>query len=289
LAGGSKAIARPALRLGAVLSTERFLPEMNPAINSWMFAGVLFVGMLVLLEVGRRVGVRHVARDPEGARYGLGIIEGAVFSMLGLLIAFTFSGAATRFDARRQLVVEEANDIGTAWLRLDLLPAVEAGGLRELFRQYLDSRIETYRKLPDIAAATAELARSVKLQGEIWASAVAAGRESGSQPAQVLLLPALNQMFDITTTRTETTKIHPPTIIFAMLGVLSLGASVLAGYGMAGGKARRWTHMIAFAAVTAITVYVIMDLEYPRLGLIRVDTADQVLIQLREGMKQATK
>jgi hypothetical protein len=240
--------------------------------------------MLVLLEVGRRIGARRLAEDPECSRHGLGVIEGSVFSLLGLLIAFTFSGAASRFDGRRQLVVEEANNIGTAWLRLDLLPPPAAPGLRELFRQYLDSRIEAYRKLPDIAAAEAELAHANKLQGEIWAAALSASRDSGSQPAHMLLLPALNQMFDITTTRTEATRIHPPTIIFVMLGALSLAASLLAGYGMAGGKSRSWAHLVGFAAVTAITVYVIMDIEYPRLGLIRMDDADRALVQVRASM-----
>jgi hypothetical protein len=204
---------------------------------------------------------------------------------MGLLIAFTFSGAAARFDARRHLVVEEANDIGTAWLRLDLLPSAAATDLRELFRRYLDSRLATYQNVPDLVAARAELARSIELQGEIWTAAVRACRDSGSQPGHMLLLPALNAMFDITTTRTEATRHHPPWIIFAMLGALSLVSSVLAGYGMAGAKSHSWIHIIGFAAVVAVTVYVIMDLEYPRLGLIRVDSADQVLIQLRESMK----
>jgi len=250
------------------------------------FAGGLFLGMLLLLETGRRIGIRRAAQDPEGAQRGIGAVEGAIFGLLGLLVAFTFSGAASRFDGRRQLIIEEANDIGTAWLRLDLLPASSAASLRDLFRQYLDSRIESYRKLPDIPAFRVELARSIKLQGEIWTAAVAACRESGSQPApMLLLLPALNQMIDITTTRTETTKIHPPAIIFGMLAMLSLAASLLAGYGMAGGKTRNWIHILGFAAVMAVTVYVILDIEYPRLGLIRVESADQVLVELRESMK----
>ena len=242
-----------------------------------MFAGGLFLGMVLLLETGRRIAIRRLAEDPEGARQGLAVVEGAVFSLLGLLLAFTFSGAATRFDGRRHLIVEEANNIGTACLRIDVLPAPAQPALRELFRQYLDSRLETYRKLPDVAAAKAELARSLKLQGEIWSNAVAACRDSGSQPAHMLLLPALNPMFDITTTRTEATKIHPPVIIFIMIGVLSLAAALLAGYGMAGGKSRSWIHILGFAAVMALTVYVIMDIEYPRFGLIRVEGADRVL------------
>src|SRR5215510_4984847 len=101
-------------------------------------------------------------------------MAGAVFALLGLLIAFTFSGAASRFDARRQLVVEEANAIGTAYLRLDLLPAHTQPPLRESFRQYLQTRVEIYRKLPDIAAARQEAAHAVTLQGQIWSQALTA-------------------------------------------------------------------------------------------------------------------
>ena len=259
--------------------------DLNPSSASVVFSCGLFLGMFVLLETGRRIGTRSLAHDPDGARQGVGAVEGAVFGLLGLLIAFTFSGAATRFDSRRQLVVEEANAIGTAWLRLDLLPAEAAAGLRESFRQYLDSRLAVYRKLSDIPAAQAELTHCFQLQGEIWTRAVTACRETGTQPAPMLILPALNQMFDIASTRTEATKLHPPTIIFAMLGGLSLAASLLAGYGMAGGKSRSWIHILGFAAVLAITVYVILDIEYPRLGLIRVDGSDSVLIQLRSSMK----
>ena len=89
----------------------------------------------------------------EGARAGLGAVDGAVFALLGLMIAFTFSGAASRLEVRRQLIVQEANAIGTAYLRLDLLPPGAQPGLREDFRQYVDARLAVYSKLPDIEAA----------------------------------------------------------------------------------------------------------------------------------------
>jgi hypothetical protein len=244
----------------------------------------LLAGMLILLEIGRRIGVRHLAQDAEGARAGVGTVESAIFALLGLLIAFTFSGAAARFDARRQLIVEEANDIGTAYLRIDLLPAQAQPPLRDAFRRYVDARLEVYRKLPDVQAAHEQLARATALQGEIWTQAVASCKASGSQPATMLLLPALNDMIDITTVRAMASEMHPPPIIFAMLAALALASSLLAGYGMAGGKTRSWTHIIAFAAIVAITMYVIMDIEYPRLGLIRVDAFDQTMVQLRQSM-----
>lgn len=244
----------------------------------------LFLGMLLFIDIGRRIGARQRSADPDGAHLGVGVVDGAVFTLLALIIAFTFSGAASRFDDRRHLVVEEANDIGTAWLRIDLLPADAQPAVRDLFRQYLDSRLATYRKISDSDAARAEFARSVKLQHEIWALAVIAARDSGSQPAHVVLLPALNAMIDITTTRYMAGYMHPPAIIYVMLAVLALAGSMLVGYSMAGGKTRSWLHVVSFAFVMAATVYVIVDIEYPRLGLIRVDAIDQVLVELRQSM-----
>jgi hypothetical protein len=101
----------------------------------------------------------------------------------------------------------------------------------------------------------------------------------------MLLLPALNEMIDITTTRTMTTQMHPPIVIYGMLVGLALASALMAGYGMAGGQTRNWLHILGFATVMAVAVYVIIDLEFPRLGLIRVDVFDQALVELRASMK----
>jgi hypothetical protein len=257
---------------------------MSYALTAALCTAGLFIGMLVLLEVGRRIGSRRAASDPEHATAGLGAVDGAVFGLMGLLVAFTFSGAATRFDTRRQLIVEETNDIGTAYLRLDLLPASAQPALRESFRRYVDSRLALYRKLHDMTAAREELSRSAGLQQEIWTQAVAACRAEASPATTSLVLSALNAMIDITTTRTMATQMHPPPVVFVMLCGLALASSLLAGFGMAAGKARSWLHMIGFAVVMALAVYVILDLEFPRLGLIRVDAFDQLLVELRRNM-----
>ena len=245
----------------------------------------LFLGMVRLLEAGRRLGLRRRAHDAEGAAAGGRVVEGAVFGLLGLLVAFTFSGAAARFDIRRQLIVEETNAIGTAYLRLDLLPPAAQPALRGRFRQYVEARLAAYRQLPDIVAAQAEERRATQMQGDIWRQAVAACQEAGVPHATMLLLPALNAMLDITTTRTLATRMHPPTIIFGMRFGLALASALLAGYGMAGTPSHRWLHMLAFAAVIAAVVYVMLDLEYPRLGLIRFQAFDQALVELRQSMQ----
>jgi hypothetical protein len=257
---------------------------MNPVLNSVVFASSLLAGMLFLLEMGRRIGARRLAADPDGARTRLGAVEGAVFGLLGLLIAFTFSGAATRFDARRQLIVDEANTIGTAYRRLSLLPEDTQPRMRELFRQYLDSRLETYRKLPDLVAARGELQRSLQFQDTIWTNALVACRTATTAPPTMLLLPSLNQMFDISATRIAAAQRHPPTTVFLMLAGLALVAAFLAGDGMAGGKKRNWIHGVGFAVIVAFTAYVTLDLEFPRFGFIRIDRFDNVLVELRQSM-----
>jgi len=247
------------------------------------FAAFLFFGMLLLLELGRHLGRKRLGKDEERGRAGLGEVEGAVFALLGLLLAFTFSGAATRFDQRRQWIVDEANAIGTAWLRLDLLPSTAQPGLRELFRQYLDSRLRIYQQLPDLEAARKEVTRATALQGQIWSQAVTALQGLPS-PLQAHLIPALNDVFDIATTRTMAAQAHPPVIIFILMGILALMSALLAGYAMAGSKTRSWIHTIGFAFIMSASTFIILDLEFPRLGFIRVDNFDLVLVELRQSM-----
>ena len=246
----------------------------------------LLIGMVICSEIGRRLGKARLAGHPEGLMEGVGAVEGAVFGLLGLLIAFTFSGAASRFEDRRHLITEEANDVGTAYLRLDLLPAAAQPEMRELFRRYLDARIASYLNLADPVATAARRAEAAALQTEIWAKASAASQAPGV-PSQtgMLLLPALNEMIDITTTRATAMQNHPPAIVFVLLAGLSLVAALLVGYGTSTNNRRPWFYNLVFAGILSATVYVIVDLELPRLGVIRVDAADQVLIDLRESMR----
>jgi hypothetical protein len=249
-----------------------------------LVSGGLFVGMIVLLDLGRRLGQKRQEQDGESGRAGLGTVEAAVLALMGLLIAFTFSGAASRFDTRRDLILQEANAIGTAWLRLDLLPVNEQPAVRGLFRQYVDARLDIYRRLPDLKASYEALAGANALQGVLWTRTIAALQQA-SPVVTGQIVPSFNEMFDIATSRTMATRTHPPLIIFCMLGGLALMSSLLAGFAMAGGKSRSWVHMIGFALILAVTVYVILDLEFPRFGLIRVDAADRVLYEVRESMK----
>jgi hypothetical protein len=257
-----------------------YLGEIAP----WLGIG-LFVGMLICSEFGRRLGLARLAHDADGLEKGTSTAEAAVFGLIGLLIAFTFSGAASRFEDRRHLIREEVNAIGTAYLRLDLLPIDSQPELRELFRHYVDVRSITYSNAEDRNATASRLTEGAALQGDIWTKAVAACLKPGTPPqATVILLPALNEMIDITTTRIVATRNHPPLIIFLLLGMLSLIGALLVGYGISPNKERSWLHIMVFAAIISLTVFVILDIEYPRLGMIQIDAADQLFFDLKKGM-----
>jgi len=154
-------------------------------------AACLFLGILLFAAVGRRIGIARLARDPEGLTKGASAAEAAVFGLLGLLIAFTFSGAASRFEDRRHLITTEANAIGTAYLRIDLLPADTQAEMKELFRRYVDLRSATYQDFADQTATNGKLAEGAALQGNIWTKAVTACRKpEAAGQATMLLLPA---------------------------------------------------------------------------------------------------
>lgn len=240
----------------------------------------LFVGMLLVAEVGHRLGRR---RAGAAASEGAGLVDTAIFALLGLLVAFTFSGASDRFEKRRDLIVTEANAIGTAYLRLDLLPPSARSELQALMRRYVDSRIAVYRALPDVTKAYAELDASGRIQQEIWEKSVAASDVASA--SRMLLLPALNDTFDITTTRTMAALTHTPPVIYYLLFGLALASSLLAGRAFAASERSHWLYSILYALTMAAAIYVIVDMEFPRAGLIRVDNFDTLLVNLRSSMK----
>jgi hypothetical protein len=232
----------------------------------------LFLGMLLCLEIGRHIGIRRLKDDSVTAAEGIGAADGAVFAVLGLLIAFTFSGATARFDSRRQLIVEETNDIGTAYRRLDLLRSDAQPALRESFRRYLDAR-------PRVSGQGQRIAGTHLASGGCGHSD---GR--GAACGDPLAAPRAE--------RDDRYHDDPNHGDADASADSCLRDAVRPGAGgfLAGGlwhdrkQDAQSIHMLGFALVMAVAVFVILDIEYPRLGLVRVDAFDQALVDLRERM-----
>jgi hypothetical protein len=249
----------------------------------FIFTALFLVGLVMAsIELGRRIRARSSNQKTSS---GLSVIDGAVFGLMGLLLAFSFSGGVSRFDTRRELIVHETNAIGTAYLRIDLLPEAAQPQIRDDFRAYLDARLTFYSNLSvDRAKAFDELAASDKLQRKIWNESLAAAKQTGSPAVLSLVVSSLNEMFDITTTRAVALQTHPPLPIYITLILLALASSLVAGFGMGDTGKRPWLHTLVYAAALTLTVYTIIDLEFPRFGIIRVDRYDQALVNLRSSM-----
>ena len=243
----------------------------------------LFAAVTGLQEVGRQIGLaRRRAGHPAE---GIAAMEGAAFALLGLLVAFTFYGAATRFDARRQLVVDEINALGTAWLRIDVLPADAQPAVRDAFRAYVDQRIATYRALPDQAAARVHLDSAALRQAGLWSLAVAGSRRVEPPTLAPGVLDPLNQSFDLATARTAAWQMHPPLMIWLLLSVLAGVCCLLSGFDSAAAARRSWFHVVLLSMLLSATIYATVDFEFPRVGLIRLDNFDELMVSLRAGMR----
>ena len=253
-----------------------------------VFFGVLallFLGMVAMQIAGHHYGLRRADGDSGASSEGTAAVEATLFAMLGLLVAFTFSGADTRLDARRKLIIEETNAVGTAYLRLDLLRAEDEPILQDEMRRYVDSRLSYYDKLLDFRGAPAERQRSERIQQEMWTHAVAASAKAGDSRAALLVLQSLNAMFDVATERYAALRTHLPAAIFVLLVVMALACAFFAGIGMSRRRNPSYLHMLIFAGVLGVTAYVILNLEFPRAGFGHLHALDAFLREQRAAMK----
>lgn len=264
------------------------------ALFAVLVAGGFFAGSLILLNYGRYLGLRYL-RQQNGAinMAGLTTVEGAVFALIGLLLAFTISGALQRFDERRQLVLQEANAAATAHDRLGLFERDQARYLQPKLRDYVQARIDLYRMPHDFSFwrhteffSPQQQQKIVDLKNKIWDATLAACPQTNFRPACPQALPALASLFEVARLRVGASEKHPPQIIYAMLFGLGLGGSLLAGFGMAAATARSWVHMMIFAGTLTVTLYAVTDMEYPRLGLIRIENFDHFLVEAHHQMQR---
>ena len=253
-------------------------------LGSLLISIGLFVALIAGIEAGRRVGRRTAAAKEDG---GTGAAEGVVFAVFGLIVAFTFSASATRFNDRRKLIVEQANALGTANLRLDALDPGDRGPIRRKMLQWVRLAQDLSSSETDVAGRAAVLAQAAQLQGDVWRMA-AAGVERKQQPAiWGFVMPPINDWMDLSSTRQAQDDLGTPPMVMPTVIVLSLAASVLVGYRMSRQAGRNVLHRVAFSAILSLLMLVILDLDHPRSGLIQVRSADQSMAQVEQSLNAA--
>jgi hypothetical protein len=221
---------------------------------------------------------RNPDKDPEGP---LGALVGSLLAMLAFFLAFTFGMAATRFDTRKQLVLEEANAIGTTYLRADLLPPAQGAEVKRLLREYVDLRLSiTKQNIDDV------LRKSSVIHGQLWAQVKLLVPAEMDGELRSLFITSLNQTFDLHQSRiTVSFQQRIPGTIWFALYMLSFLSMLAVGYqvGMSGVRRLWGTPIVAGAFALVITM--IADLDRPGEGMMRV--SQQPIADVRESMQNS--
>lgn len=209
---------------------------MDYSLILFFLALAFFLLLLLAMNIGRRLG----RGGDEKSRAGSAAVEASVFALLGLLIAFTFSGRRSAWRSA-----------ATSWcwrstpsarrLRIDLLAAPAQPALRDAFRRYVDERINYYRHVADLEAREAIAAKVAGLQKQIWQGSIQAANDS-VPPFAASYINAVNEMFDVATTQSVAQKVHPPIMAYLFLGLLALVSAALVGMNLAVANRSGWMH-----------------------------------------------
>ncbi len=248
--------------------------------SSFLIVGLLLIALLAATEAGYRVGYKFARDTDETTRAQISTIQTSMLGVLALLLAFTFSLSLQRYDTRSEAVNNEANSIGTAALRTGLLPESVRTESQALMRDYLDLRIRAGQiSLDRVDERDSVLRESDRVFNLLWENALQASREDASPVTSGLFIQSLNDLIDAYGSRDAALERHvPELVLFLTFGTLILTAC-LVGYSSGITK-----HRTTFAAYTLLLliiclVFIIIDLDRPRRGLIEV--SHQSLIDLR--------
>ncbi|HEX6193496.1 MAG TPA: hypothetical protein VFZ42_14080 [Chitinophagaceae bacterium] len=258
-----------------------FLTSVDAAI----LVAVLFVLMLVFLYLGRKVGI-HKARSGQKKEAGeTGTIISAMFGLMAFLLAFSFGMSASRYDTRRSNIIDEANAIGTAVLRADLYPADQRDLFRKDFQEYLEARILFYEARRNLGLVAKAQDDATKSGQRLWARAAELSHNSANMVASQQMIPALNQMLDDSTTRLMGELARVPDSIIWMLFILAVASTFYLGYASAAKEVLDWMVATGFCLLISLVIYITLDLDRPRRGLIDLSTSQKAMIELRQNFK----
>lgn len=243
----------------------------------------LFVSIVVFVYLAIALGMRlaRISNEPESAGASIGSVVGAMLGLLAFMLAFTFNMTANRFDERKQLIVDEANAIGTLYLRAGVLPGAATGEARELLREYVDLRLALVR---DRAQVTDVIARSSEIQDELWAMVDGLAERGELTVIHGLYLQSLNETIDLQAERVAYGLYFriPGAIWFGLYAIAAL-TMVTVGYQAGKASRRQLVTNLILAMTFSAVIILIADLDRAAEGSVMVDIRPFVDLQERIG------
>ena len=245
----------------------------------WTILPLTVVLALLSVELGYRLARYRLQREQLENESPLGGMVGSTLGLLAFMLAFTFGLAGSRFEDRRQVLLSEANAIGTTYLRAAMIPEPMRTESRNLLREYVDVRLEGAYQPGKLQQA---LARSEELHTQLWSQAVAATERERS-PMTSIYVQSLNEVIDLHATRLMALRSRVPAVIWIVLYLLGFLAMVLMGYQSGLAHTRRSLAAVALIFGFSLVLYLIADIDRPGKGALQV--SQQSMIDLRNSMK----
>lgn len=255
------------------------MPGPLDTLPLWGLLAATVAVVLGSIEVGFRIGRYRRRRSEDEKEPPVGAIVGATLALLGFVLAFTFGVAASRFDARRHILVEEANSISTTYLRAGLLPDGRGGPVRQLLREYVDERLEAARTL-DVDRV---LSRSDELHQALWTEAESLGRRHPESIVVGLFIHSLNETIDLHAERILVTlQSRIPAVLWAVISLVTVLTMSGVGYLTGLSRSTRPLANIVLAVTFSSIIYLVADLDRPGAGLMEV--SNRAMVDARSMM-----
>jgi hypothetical protein len=236
------------------------------------------------MELAFRAGRRHSPRTDDALRSHVGALQAALLGLLALLLGFNFAMAVARFDARKALLQEEVSAINTTYLRAQLLPPRERQEVMELLKAYVAARVEFMKAVIDQALIEAAIASAARVEAQLW---TVAGRMAEQNPGAVptgLFIQSVNEMINVNDKRRAALDNHVPETVLHLLFAVALVALGFIAYGHGLTGRPRHGATVIFAVLIGVVLTVIIDLDRPRRGLIRV--SEDGMVRLQESLER---
>lgn len=254
--------------------------------TQWQMLLIVAAMLLVAADIGYRFGLALHRANDEARKGQIGGIQGAILGLLALLLGFTFAMAVGRYETRRQLVLDEANAIGTTYLRASLLPEAHQADVENLLRRYVDARLEFYEAGADPARQAAAEKSAAALQRELWAHAVAAGKDAPT-PLATSFITALNETIDLDAARLNALRTHVPVAVWLLVLIVAAVGCYACGYAAGASGARSTFANFILPLLVTVVITLVADLDRARGGLIGIK--QQPLLDLRESLQAESR
>ena len=250
-------------------------------LPTYLLFAIIFIVIIFCNGLGYRYKKRQLDKYPGQIHEGMTSMEGSILGVMSLLMGFSFSVAVSKFEARRHLLVEETNVIGTAILRCDLYPDSIRTALRADFKKYLEARIAYYQAKYEEAENQEQMEIAEKVSANIWKTISSFSNDPEFRLHSQQMIPIVNDMIDIINTR-DALRISrvPPLILWTLLSFVLIAAFLL-GSDYKGHK-MNVSLVIGYALVMTLTLNLINELNHPRQGLINLNDVEKKMEHLRK-------